>query len=69
MKTRSQTITYSSSFSVKEVEAAKALMQLKKACTAKPVAKPVAKPAAKNTWPSGRPRRSTAGYVNYAETD
>jgi hypothetical protein len=61
MKTRSQTIT----FSVKEVEAAKALMQLKKACAAKPVAKP----AAKNTWPSGRPRRSTAGYVNYAETD
>jgi hypothetical protein len=57
MKTRSQAIT----FSVKEVEAAKALMQLKKACATKP--------AAKNTWPSGRPRRSTAGYVNYAETD
>ena len=63
MKTRSQTITYSSSFSVKEVEAAKALMQLKKACAAAP------KKASANTWPSGRPRRSTAGYVNYAETD
>ena len=61
MKTRSQAIT----FSVKEVEAAKALMQLKKACATKPATKP----AAKNTWPSGRPRRSTAGYVNYAETD
>jgi hypothetical protein len=56
MKTRSQATT----FSVKEVEAAKALLQLKKACTAKPSA---------NTWPSGRPRRSTARYVNYTETD
>jgi hypothetical protein len=61
MKTRSQTTTYSSSFSVKEVEAAKALLQLKKAC--------MPKKASANTWPSGRPRRSTAGYVNYAETD
>lgn len=63
MKTRSQTTTYSSSFSVKEVEAAKALLQLKKACAPKPVAKA----AAKNVWPSGRPRRSTAGYVDYRE--
>ena len=55
MKTRSHNIT----LSVKEVEAAKALLQLKKACA----------PLAKNVWPSGRARRSTAGNVNYAETD
>ena len=62
MKTRSQAVTYPSSFSVKEVEATKALLQLKKACAAPKV-------AAKNMWPSGRPRRATAGDVNYTETD
>ena len=61
MKTRSQVTT----FSVKEVEAVKALLELKKACATKTATKP----AAKNMWPSGRPRRATAGYVNYAETD
>lgn len=66
MKTRSQTTSYPSSFTVTEFEAAKALLQLRKACVSKPAAKAVPKA---NTWPSGRPRRSTAGYVNYAETN
>lgn len=58
MQTRSKNYTqvFSKKFTVGEVEAAKALVQLKN----------VVKKNAANTWPSGRPRRSTAGVVNYS---
>ena len=60
MKTRSQ-----NKFTVADVEAAKALLQLKKAIG-------FSKTGFVNReakWPSGRPRRSTAGHVDYREHD
>ena len=63
MKTRSA--SYPSSFTVTEFEAAKALLQLRKACCPTPKVAP--KKAVANKWPSGRPRRSTAGNVDYRE--
>ena len=57
MKTRSQIIKQK--FTITIEEAAKALLELKKACG------PVTRSA--NTYPSGRPRRSTAGVVDYSE--
>jgi hypothetical protein len=59
MNTRSQNAAQK--FSVAEVEAAKALLQLKKA-----IKTGFAREA---KWPSGRPRRSTAGNVDYREQD
>lgn len=55
MKTRSQMIKQN--FTITIEEAAKALLELKKAC----------KTHSANTYPSGRPRRSTAAVVDYSE--
>jgi len=74
MKTRSQIAKSSLNFWQKrtvdgsphakpELDAAKALVQLKTAAVTK-VFRP-ARTAA--VWPSGRPRRSTAAVVNYSE--
>jgi hypothetical protein len=58
MKTRSQ-----NKFTVADVEAAKALLQLKKAVFTN------VKTSRADRWPSGRPRRSTAGHVDYREQE
>ena len=63
MKTRSQNFTQAfKQFTIKEVEAAKALVELKAACNAPKSSKRVSA-----MHPSGRPRRSTAPLVNYSE--
>ena len=59
MKTRSQ-----NTFTIADLEAAKALIQLKKALKTGFVARDSQK-----VWPSGRPRRSTAGHVDYREQE
>ena len=60
MKTRSQ----NPKFTVSDVEAAKALLQLKKAVFTTNV-----KTSRADRWPSGRPRRSTARNVDYREQE
>ena len=64
MKTRSQNFpqTFKQKFTVGEMEAAKALVELKNATTPRR-----ARTVTANTYPSGRPRRSTATPVNYSE--
>lgn len=63
MKTRSQNFTQT--FKKAEVAAAKTLVELKNAA---PISRPRrACTVAAATYPSGRPRRSTAAPVNYSE--
>jgi hypothetical protein len=52
-------------FVISQAEAAEALMKLKKGVS---FSTRVSQKKT-STWPSGRPRRSTAGYVNYDESD
>lgn len=65
MKTRSQNFpqTFKQKFNVGEMEAAKALVELKNATSPRRTRST----AAVETYPSGRPRRSTATPVNYSE--
>jgi hypothetical protein len=63
MNTRSQ--NSAQKFSIAEVEAAKALLQLKKAIGFTKTGYVLRD----SKWPSGRPRRSTAGHVDYREQD
>ena len=62
MKTRSQ-----NTFTIADLEAAKALLQLKKAISFSKTGF-VARDSQK-VWPSGRPRRSTARNVDYREQE